>query len=127
MLSTSVDDRTDDLVVGMERVGDLAGHGRGARVPRGTAPLAVLSTSDVPLLGGFITQQHEVLELLADGLTNAEIAARLVLPVRIVDQHISVALTKLVVTCRRQAAAFAMRPRPTVAAADCTQTRYVLK
>ena len=51
-----------------------------------------------------------MLELIAEGLTNAEIAARLVLSVRTVDHHVSAVLTKLGVPTRRHAAALAGGP-----------------
>jgi DNA-binding NarL/FixJ family response regulator len=42
--------------------------------------------------------------LLAEGLTNAEIADRLVVSVRTVDHHVAAILAKLKVTSRREAA-----------------------
>ena len=42
--------------------------------------------------------------MLGDGLTNAEIAARLVVSVRTVDHQVSAILTKLGVADRRHAA-----------------------
>lgn len=42
--------------------------------------------------------------MLGDGLTNAEIAARLVVSVRTVDHHVSAILAKLGVQNRRDAA-----------------------
>jgi DNA-binding NarL/FixJ family response regulator len=49
-------------------------------------------------------RQLDVLALLADGLTNAEIAERLVVSVRTVDHHVSAILTRLGARTRREAA-----------------------
>lgn len=54
---------------------------------------------------GLTARQVDVLHLLADGLTNAEIASRLVLSVRTVDHHVSAILTKLGVASRTEAVA----------------------
>jgi DNA-binding NarL/FixJ family response regulator len=48
-------------------------------------------------------RQRDVLALLADGLTNAEIADRLVVSVRTVDHHVSAILTRLGAPTRRDA------------------------
>jgi DNA-binding CsgD family transcriptional regulator/tetratricopeptide (TPR) repeat protein len=56
---------------------------------------------------GLTARQLAVLELLREGLTNAEIAARLVVSVRTVDHHVAAVLTKLRVTSRREVAAAA--------------------
>jgi DNA-binding NarL/FixJ family response regulator len=47
--------------------------------------------------------------LLADGLSNAEIAARLSLSAKTVEHHVSALLAKLEVGSRRQAATVAHR------------------
>lgn len=52
---------------------------------------------------GLTTRQVEVLRLLDDGLTNAELAERLFLSVKTVDHHVSAILAKLDVTKRRDA------------------------
>jgi DNA-binding NarL/FixJ family response regulator len=52
---------------------------------------------------GLTARQVEVLRLLDDGLTNAELAERLYLSVKTVDHHVSAILTKLDVTKRRDA------------------------
>jgi DNA-binding CsgD family transcriptional regulator/tetratricopeptide (TPR) repeat protein len=70
----------------------------GAPVPRG--PRATTRSNPA----GLTTRQLAVLELLREGLTNAEIAERLVLSVRTVDHHVAAILSKLGVSSRRQAA-----------------------
>ncbi len=69
------------------------------RIPRGR----VQSTRDNP--AGLTDRQTDVVRLLAEGLTNAEIAARLVLSVRTVDTHVGAILNKLDAKTRRDAAA----------------------
>lgn len=71
------------------------------RIPRGIQA----GTRNNP--GGLTTRQLDVLVLLADGLTNAEIAERLVVSVRTVDHHVSAILSKLGAQSRHEAAATA--------------------
>jgi DNA-binding CsgD family transcriptional regulator len=56
---------------------------------------------------GLTSRQLDVLVLLVEGLTNAEIAKRLVLSTRTVDHHVSAILTKLGVATRQEAARIA--------------------
>ena len=56
---------------------------------------------------GLTARQVDVVRLLAEGLTNAEIAARLVISEKTADHHVSAILTKLDVRTRREAAAAA--------------------
>lgn len=49
-------------------------------------------------------REHEVLDLLCAGLTNAEIAAELVLAEKTIDNHVSSVLAKMGVASRREAA-----------------------
>jgi ATP/maltotriose-dependent transcriptional regulator MalT len=58
---------------------------------------------------GLTRREAEVLSLVAEGLTNDEIAARLFVSVRTVDHHVSAILGKLGVPSRRDAAAEATR------------------
>jgi DNA-binding NarL/FixJ family response regulator len=48
------------------------------------------------------------MQLLSSGLTNAQIAQRLVLSTRTIDHHVSAILQKLAVTSRQQAAELAL-------------------
>jgi DNA-binding CsgD family transcriptional regulator len=73
------------------------------RVPRG--PNRATATNPAGLTG----RQVEVLGLLAEGLTDAEIAARLSLSAKTVGHHVSALLAKLGVGSRREAATAAGR------------------
>jgi DNA-binding NarL/FixJ family response regulator len=70
-----------------------------ARIPRG--PVEVTRHNPAGLTG----RQVEVLRLLGQSLTNAEIAGRLVLSVRTVDAHVAAVLAKLGLRSRREAPA----------------------
>jgi DNA-binding NarL/FixJ family response regulator len=72
-------------------------------VPRGPRPSTAANAA------GLTPRQLEVLTLLADGLTNADIAARLSVSHRTVEHHISAVLDKLTVATRGQAIAAAHR------------------
>ena len=75
----------------------------GERVPRGPRP----KTRENP--AGLTARELEVLELLAEGMRNAEIAERLVVSPRTVDHHVSAILRKLDVRTRGEAGAQAAR------------------
>jgi DNA-binding CsgD family transcriptional regulator/tetratricopeptide (TPR) repeat protein len=70
-----------------------------SRIPRGP----VESTRANP--AGLTGRQAQVLRLVSQGLTNAEIAERLVVSVRTVDAHVAAVLDKLGARTRREAAA----------------------
>jgi DNA-binding NarL/FixJ family response regulator len=75
----------------------------GERVPRGPRTATRANPA------GLTARQLAVLELLREGLTNAEIAERLVVSVRTVDHHVAAVLAKLRVASRREVAAAAER------------------
>ncbi len=71
---------------------------RGVRsIPRGPSTLTRRNPE------GLTDRQIDVLRLLADGLTNAAIAERLVVSVRTVDSHVAAVLAKLGVQSRQEA------------------------
>ncbi|MFI5896469.1 ATP-binding protein [Actinoplanes sp. NPDC051513] len=76
---------------------------RGLPVPRGPRPATAADPT------GLTGRQREVLALIAEGLSNADIAARLTLSAKTVDHHVSAVLGKLGVRNRGQAAAEARR------------------
>lgn len=66
-------------------------------IPRGPRPSTRTNQA------GLTARQLEVLELLAEGLSNAEIASRLFTSLKTVEHHVSAALAKLGVHSRAQA------------------------
>jgi DNA-binding CsgD family transcriptional regulator len=70
-------------------------------IPRGPRP----TTRDNPF--GLTARQMDILALLAEDLSNAQIAARLYVSSKTVDHHVSAVLAKLGVHCRAAAAAVA--------------------
>ena len=70
----------------------------GIRVPSGPREATLANPA------GLTPRQLEVLALLGEGLTNAEIAERLVVSQRTAEHHVAAVLTKLGVATRREAA-----------------------
>ena len=70
----------------------------GLRVPTGPRERTLANPA------GLTARQLEVLALLAEGLTNAEIAERLVVSQRTAEHHVAAVLTKLGASTRRDAA-----------------------
>jgi DNA-binding NarL/FixJ family response regulator len=72
-------------------------------IPRGPRP----STSANP--AGLTRREQDVLDLVADGLTNIEIGERLFLSARTVEHHLAAVMRKLNVATRGEAVAAAGR------------------
>lgn len=71
----------------------------GLSVPRGKSREARANPA------GLTARQAEVLELVAEGLTNTEIADQLFLSLRTVENHVSAVLSKLGASSREEASA----------------------
>ena len=78
-------------------------HARGLTVPRGPRPASRANPA------GLTAREIEVLQLLADGLSYAEVAGRLVLSEKTVGHHVSSILRKLREPSRSRAVATALR------------------
>ena len=78
-------------------------HATGLPVPRGPRPSSRANPS------GLTAREIEVLRLLAEGLSNAEIAERLFLSEKTVGHHVSSVLRKLGEPTRSRAVATALR------------------
>jgi DNA-binding NarL/FixJ family response regulator len=61
---------------------------------------------------GLTPREQEVLELIAGGLTNGEIAAKLLISEKTVDHHVSAILAKLGVPSRGAAVQWVLKPGP---------------
>lgn len=76
-----------------------------------TRRLAELARAPAPLPDPLTEREREVLALIARGLTNREIAARLVISEKTAGHHVSHILDKLGMSRRSEAAAYAVRKR----------------
>lgn len=97
-----------------QRVGARSETDRAIRLLRGLAPHTPATGADTFSL--LSRREREVLELLAEGLTNAQIARRLVITTRTAEHHVAAVLSKLGLRRRSEAAAQAAALRPTSAA-----------
>ena len=82
----------------------------GGPVPRRRRRTSV-AVADELARHGVTAREAEVLQLLGDGLSNADIAQRLYLSVRTVETHVSSLLTKLDARSRGQLTAVSLRTR----------------
>ena len=99
---------------------EIAGLARRARLDiahAGDAPVTASAAGDTaaarraPELAALTSREHEVLAVLADGLSNREIAHRLYISERTVAVHVSRVLAKTGTRSRTQAAALLQRVR----------------
>jgi len=95
----------DDLAQAIRAARD----GQSTLAPEATQAL-IQAANQGPRLGHDLTpREHEVLELLVEGLTNPEIAERLVISASTARAHVSNVLSKLCVSNRAEAVARAFR------------------
>lgn len=92
-----------------ENLGAVPDVGSATTVLREIESMTRKQTRETPDLAGLSQREIEVLRLVAQGLTDREIAARLVLSRHTVHRHIHSILTKLDLTSRAAAAAYAAR------------------
>ncbi|WP_406293437.1 response regulator transcription factor [Embleya sp. NBC_00888] len=78
-------------------------------VVRGHPAAAASADQGVARVGGLTVRERQVLVLVAEGLSNGEIGARIHLSAGTVKDHVSAILAKLRVSCRVQAALLAQR------------------
>jgi DNA-binding NarL/FixJ family response regulator len=87
----------------------LLGLGAATEAERARRLLAASGRIDNSLLPGVTRREQDVLRLLAEGLTNRQIAARLVISEHTVHRHVTNILRKLDLPSRTAAAAQAAR------------------
>jgi ATP/maltotriose-dependent transcriptional regulator MalT len=106
-------DDEERMLEGLRTLDEIGATGTANRARAMLRAKGVMSVPRGPTRGtrrnpaGLTNRQLDVLALLTEGLTNAEIADRLVVSVRTVDHHVSAILDKLGVGTRQEAAALA--------------------
>lgn len=86
-----------------------AARGRSTLAPEAADVLVRSVTAPRPQTDSLTAREQEVLKLMADGLTNADIGERLVIGVATVKTHVSSVIAKLGVSTRTEATALAIR------------------
>jgi DNA-binding NarL/FixJ family response regulator len=100
------DAATREATVALTR---LEGLGAAADAERARALVRAAGGGEAPTLPGVTPREREVLRLLAEGLTNRQIAERLVVSEHTVHRHVTNILRKLGLPSRAAAAALAVR------------------
>ncbi len=90
-------ERVGDAAVLLRAIREVAGGGS-VIDPRVVEALVLSKTTRSPVLAQLTLREMEVLERLAQGLTNAAIAASLFITDRAVEKHISAIFSKLGLT-----------------------------
>jgi DNA-binding CsgD family transcriptional regulator len=80
--------------------------GEDVDAPESQAAAAQAPRAGSEAFGGLTPREREIVGLLAEGLTNREIAARLVISLRTAETHVDHILTKLGMTSRAQVASW---------------------
>jgi two-component system, NarL family, response regulator LiaR len=88
-----------------------AHEGTSTLAPEAADALVHAISSPVDQRAGLTRRELEVLALMVDGLTNSEIAERLVVSLSTVKTHVSSIIAKLGASTRTEAAAIAVRER----------------
>ena len=96
----------------VQEANDLAERARISLEPAATRPNVPQQPAPPPALAALTARERDVLFLLAEGLTNGQIARRLVISTHTVNVHVSRILMKLGVASRVQAAGIAQALRP---------------
>jgi NarL family two-component system response regulator LiaR len=86
-----------------------AAQGRSTLAPEAADVLVRSVSAPRPQADSLTAREQEVLKLMADGLTNADIGERLVIGVATVKTHVSSIIAKLGVSTRTEATALAIR------------------
>jgi NarL family two-component system response regulator LiaR len=97
-----------DQLAAAIRAADL---GRPTLAPEAAEALMHAVTEHVPGGGGLTRRERQVLTLMAEGLTNVQIADRLVISLSTAKTHVSSIISKLGVSSRTEAATMALRHR----------------
>jgi DNA-binding CsgD family transcriptional regulator len=102
--------RPDEALGAAEAAASLLEHWPGWRLDRATALVRRLSTAVEPGgAGGLTARELEVLALVAEGLTNRQIAERLYISAKTAAVHVSNILAKTGAASRTEAAAWALQ------------------
>ena len=103
------DSAVEEARLALRTFEDLGARHEADRAAALLRSLGVAGRTGPKLLGELSNREVEVLRLLGEGLTNAEIAARLYISTKTVATHVGNVFAKLHLRNRAEAAAFAHR------------------